>query len=132
MPKIRGLRTIKREVLKLVECYIKKAEDLEAISERVIPPLLDAVLGDYNRNVPAARDAEVLNVMTTIMTRLGVSRANWSKHEQDSRALVLVLVDPSSPSDHGSRLRANVEHDYPGLCGVPRTSCWLVQVASNH
>ncbi|KIO27462.1 hypothetical protein M407DRAFT_190749 [Tulasnella calospora MUT 4182] len=71
MPKVRSLRTIKREVLKLVECYIKKAEDLEAISERVIPPLLDAVLGDYNRNVPAARDAEVLNVMATIMTRLG-------------------------------------------------------------
>lgn len=71
-PKIRGLRTIKREILKLVEMYIKKAEDLDAIAENLIPHLLDAVLGDYSRNVPAARDAEVLNVMTTIMNRLGV------------------------------------------------------------
>ncbi|KAG9012886.1 Karyopherin transporter [Tulasnella sp. 427] len=71
MPKVRGLRTIKREVLKLVECYIKKAEDLEAIAANLSPPLLDAVLGDYNRNYPEARDAEVLNVMTTIMSRMG-------------------------------------------------------------
>jgi len=72
-PKVRGLRTIKKEILKLVEIYIKKAEDLEAANGNLIPPLLEAVLGDYNRNVPAARDAEVLNVMATITSRLGVS-----------------------------------------------------------
>ena len=72
-PKVRGLRTVKKEILKLVETYIKKAEDLEAVNNNFIPPLLDAVLGDYNRNVPTARDAEVLNVVATIVTRLGVS-----------------------------------------------------------
>jgi len=36
--------------------------------------LLDAVLGDYNRNIPAARDAEVLNVMATIINKVGVSQ----------------------------------------------------------
>lgn len=71
-PKVRGLRTIKKEILKLVETYIKKAEDLEQVNASLIPSLLDAVLGDYNQNVPAARDAEVLNVMTTIVSRLGV------------------------------------------------------------
>ncbi|KAG8925963.1 Karyopherin transporter [Tulasnella sp. 419] len=70
-PKVRSMRTIKKEILKLVEIYIKKAEDLEAANTNLIPPLLEAVLGDYNRNVPAARDAEVLNVMATITTRLG-------------------------------------------------------------
>ncbi|EIM90438.1 uncharacterized protein STEHIDRAFT_129260 [Stereum hirsutum FP-91666 SS1] len=70
-PKVRGLRTVKKEILKLVETYIKKAEDLEAVNINFIPPLLDAVLGDYNRNVPTARDAEVLNVVATIVTRLG-------------------------------------------------------------
>jgi exportin-1 len=55
-----------------METYIKKAEDLEQVNTNVIPPLLDAILGDYNRNVPSARDAEVLNVMSTITTRLGV------------------------------------------------------------
>jgi exportin-1 len=71
-PKVRGLRTIKKEILKLVETYIKKAEDLEQVNSNLIPSLLDAVLGDYNQNVPTARDAEVLNVMTTIVSRLGV------------------------------------------------------------
>ena len=56
-----------------METYIKKAEDLEAVNNSFMPPLLDAILGDYNRNVPTARDAEVLNVMATITTRLGVS-----------------------------------------------------------
>jgi exportin-1 len=71
-PKIRGLRTVKKEILRLMETYVKKAEDLETVNQSFIPPLLDAVLGDYNGNAPAARDAEVLNVMTTITGRLGV------------------------------------------------------------
>lgn len=71
-PKIRQLRTVKKEILKLVETYIRKAEDLEAVNNSTIPPLLDAILGDYHRNVPEARDAEVLNVMSTITSRLGV------------------------------------------------------------
>ena len=73
-PKVRSLRTIKKEILKLVETYVKKAEDLDGVSVNLIPGLLDAILGDYNRNVPAARDAEVLNVMATIVSKLGVSK----------------------------------------------------------
>ena len=72
MPKVRGLRTIKKEILKLMETYVKKAEDLDTLYANFIPPLLEAVLGDYNRNVPHARDAEVLNVMATITSRLQV------------------------------------------------------------
>lgn len=72
-PKVRGLRTIKKEILKLVgETYIKKAEDLEGVNNTLIPPLLEAILGDYKQNIPAARDAEVLSVMVTIVSRLGV------------------------------------------------------------
>lgn len=62
---------MKKEILKLMETYIKKAEDLDAVNTNFMPPLLDAILGDYSRNVPASRDAEVLNVMTTIIGRLG-------------------------------------------------------------
>lgn len=71
-PKVRQLRTVKKEILKLMETYIKKAEDSEGVNTNFMPPLLDAILGDYSRNVPAARDAEVLNVMATITSRLGV------------------------------------------------------------
>lgn len=68
-PKVRGLRTIKKEILKLMDTYIKRSEDAEGMNNSFIPQLLDAILGDYNRNVPPARDAEVLNVMTTITMR---------------------------------------------------------------
>ncbi|KAI0900860.1 CRM1 C terminal-domain-containing protein [Annulohypoxylon nitens] len=70
MPKVRGLRTIKKEILKLIEGYVDKAEDLQAIRQQMVPQLLDSVLVDYNRNVPGARDAEVLKAMSTIITRL--------------------------------------------------------------
>lgn len=63
---------MKKEILKLMETYIKKAEGLEAVNTNFMPPLLDAILGDYHQNVAAARDAEVLNVMTTIIGRIGV------------------------------------------------------------
>lgn len=74
MPKVRGLRTIKKEILKLIETYVEKAEDLQAVRNQMVPPLLDAVLVDYNRNVPGARDAEVLKAMSTVITKLSVSR----------------------------------------------------------
>ena len=77
MPKIRGLRTIKKEILKLIDTYVQKADDLEMVNTSIVPPLLDAVLVDYNRSVPDARDAEVLDVMTTIITKLHV---RWTPH----------------------------------------------------
>lgn len=81
MPKVRGLRTIKKEILKLIQIYVEKADDLEMVNANIVPPLLDAVLVDYNRNVPDARDAEVLDVMTTIITKLNVRWINYtSKH----------------------------------------------------
>lgn len=80
-PKIRGLRTIKKEILKLINTYVEKADDLEMIHSNLVPKLLEAVLIDYKNNVPDAREAEVLNVMTTIINKLHVRwRPNLSKH----------------------------------------------------
>ncbi|KAK4042306.1 CRM1 C terminal-domain-containing protein [Parachaetomium inaequale] len=70
MPKVRGLRTIKKEILKLVETFVDKAEDLQAVRTQMVPQLLDSVLVDYNRNVAGARDAEVLKAMTAMITKL--------------------------------------------------------------
>ena len=46
---------------------------MDGVNKNLIPGLFDAILGDYNKNVPAARDAEVLNVVATIVSKLGVS-----------------------------------------------------------
>ncbi|KAJ3220031.1 Karyopherin transporter [Dinochytrium kinnereticum] len=70
-PRVRGLRTIKKEVLRLIDIFVSKADDLVTLNQSMIPPLLEAVLGDYARNVEHARDAEVLNLMAGITSRLG-------------------------------------------------------------
>ncbi|KAK7834520.1 hypothetical protein U0070_017706 [Myodes glareolus] len=61
-PLIRSMRTVKRETLKLISGWV---------AENFVPPLLDAVLIDYQRNVPAAREPEVLSTMAIIVNKLG-------------------------------------------------------------
>ncbi|KAJ3008316.1 UNVERIFIED_CONTAM: Karyopherin transporter [Siphonaria sp. JEL0065] len=70
-PRVRGMRTIKKEILKLIDTFIGKAEDLPVINQNMIPGLLDAVLLDYARNVEQAREAEVLNLMASVISRFG-------------------------------------------------------------
>ncbi|KAF9977031.1 Karyopherin transporter [Actinomortierella ambigua] len=70
-PKVRAMRTVKKEILHLIETYVNKADDLTEVTTKIIPGVLEAVLGDYQRNVEPARDAEVLSVMSTIVGRLG-------------------------------------------------------------
>lgn len=42
------------------------------VADNFVPPLLEAVLIDYQGNVPAAREPEVLSTMATIVNKLGV------------------------------------------------------------
>ena len=43
------------------------------VREHFLPPLLDAILGDYRRNVPEAREPEVLSTVSAIVDKLEVS-----------------------------------------------------------
>ena len=75
MPRVRGMRTIKKEILKLIDTYVSQANDVEMVNRTIVPALMDAILVDYSHNVPDARDAEVLNVMSTFITKLQVRRS---------------------------------------------------------
>lgn len=70
-PKVRALRTIKKEILKMIESFINKADNLDEIVRDLAQPLFAAVLSDYSQNVPDARDAEVLNCMTALVSKVG-------------------------------------------------------------
>lgn len=70
-PKVRGLRTIKKEILKMIETYIHQADNCEEIVRDLAQPLFGAVLEDYKSNVADARDAEVLNCMTALIGKVG-------------------------------------------------------------
>lgn len=69
-PLIRAMRIVKKETLLLLETWVAKSEDPQMVLENFIPPLLDAVLGDFARNIPVAREAGVLSLMAAIVNKL--------------------------------------------------------------
>jgi hypothetical protein len=52
---------------------VDKAEDLPHIGKQFVPPMMDPVLGDYARNVPDARESEVLSLFATIINKYACS-----------------------------------------------------------
>ncbi|XP_063362432.1 exportin-1 [Cydia amplana] len=71
-PLIKNMRIIKKETLKLISSWVSRSTDNSMVLENFIPPLLDAVLLDYQRTaVPDAREPEVLSCMAAIVYKLG-------------------------------------------------------------
>lgn len=61
--------SVKKETLKLIETFLDKAEDQPQIGKQFVPPMMDPVLGDYARNLPDARESEVLSLFATIINK---------------------------------------------------------------
>ncbi|KVI07543.1 Armadillo-like helical, partial [Cynara cardunculus var. scolymus] len=57
---VKLLRSVKKETLKLIETFLDKAEDQPQIGKQFVPPMMDPVLGDYARNLPDARESEMI------------------------------------------------------------------------
>ncbi|KAL1547350.1 Exportin-1 [Salvia divinorum] len=70
---VKLLRSVKRETLKLIETFLDKAEDQQHIGKQFVPPMMDPVLGDYARNLPDARESEVLSLFATIINKYKVA-----------------------------------------------------------
>jgi exportin-1 len=83
-PVIRAMRTVKKETLKLISTWVEKSNDPKMVCESFIPPLLDAVLGDYQRNVAVAREPEVLSTMTTVVNKLEANITTEVPHILDA------------------------------------------------
>ncbi|XP_018302324.1 exportin-1 isoform X3 [Mycetomoellerius zeteki] len=70
-PLIKSMRVVKKETLKLISDWVNRTNDHQMVLENFIPPLLDAVLLDYQKtNVHCAREPEVLSAMATIVNKL--------------------------------------------------------------
>lgn len=71
---VRSMRSAKKEVLRLLIVFIEKSgppeADPQAVAQGFIPPVLDPILGDYQRNIPNSRDPEVLTLFTTVVEKL--------------------------------------------------------------
>ena len=51
--------------LKLIETFVDKCEDLGLVIDRLVPAMMDPILGDYARNVPDARWALLRSINRT-------------------------------------------------------------------
>lgn len=70
-PLIKAMHVVKKETLTLISEWVSKANDNQMVIDNFIPPLLDAVLLDYQRcKVPSAREPKVLSTMAAIVNKL--------------------------------------------------------------
>lgn len=73
-PLIKAMHVVKKETLTLISEWVVRSSDNNVVIDSFIPPLLDAVLLDYQRcKVPEAREAKVLSTMAAIVGKLKVS-----------------------------------------------------------
>lgn len=66
---VRNMRTVKRDVLKVIEAFILQApdKDREQINKSIVDPLTETVLGDYYSSVPESREPAVLSLYSHIV-----------------------------------------------------------------
>jgi exportin-1 len=71
---IRAMRGAKKEALKLLTVFIEKSgipdSPPDVVASQMLPPMLDPVLGDYNRCIAGARDPEVLSLFAGATSKL--------------------------------------------------------------
>lgn len=88
---VKLMRNVKRDSLRLVRTFVDMAASPNGagapangnaqmavmnqlqLAQQFVPPLLEPVLADYRSNMPQARDAEVLDLLATLATRLSES-----------------------------------------------------------
>lgn len=52
---VKYMRSVKKAVLRLIEVFVDKCEDLQLLATKFVPALMEPVLGDYASSVPDAR-----------------------------------------------------------------------------
>jgi exportin-1 len=125
-PLIKQMRVVKKESLNLISSWISKSSDPDMVVENFIPPLLDAVLLDYQKNVPEAREAEVLSTMATIVNRLEKSITKEVPKIFDAVfecTLMMINRDFEEYPEHRKNffilLQAVNQHCFPALLQIP-------------
>ncbi|AES93816.2 hypothetical protein MtrunA17_Chr5g0395621 [Medicago truncatula] len=119
---VKLLRSVKRETLKLIETFLDKAEDQPQIGKQFVPPMMDPVLGDYARNVPDARESEVLSLFATIINKYKASMIEDIPHIFEAVfqcTLEMITKNFEDYPEHRlkffSLLRAIATHCFPAL-----------------
>lgn len=133
-PIIKGMRVVKKEILKLITDWVSHCNDYTIVLENFMPLLLDAVLLDYQQtNVPSAREPEVLNAMSTIVNKLQVHITSEIPKIFDAVfecTLNMINKDFEEFPEHRTNffhlLQAVNAHCFPAFLNIPPTQFKLV------
>jgi len=133
-PLIKSMRLVKKETLKLISDWVSRSNDPELVLDNFIPPLLDAVLFDYQRcSVPSAREPEVLSTMATIVNKLeGHITPHVAKIFDAVFQCTLDMINknfeefPEHRTNFYLLLQAVNNHCFPALLTLPQTQFKLV------
>ncbi|XP_010276735.1 PREDICTED: protein EXPORTIN 1A [Nelumbo nucifera] len=130
---VKLLRSVKRETLKLIETFLDKAEDQPQIGKQFVPPMMDPVLGDYARNLPDARESEVLSLFATIINKYkGVMTEDVPRIFEAIFECTLEMITknfedyPEHRLKFFSLLRAIATHCFPALIRLSSQQLKLV------
>jgi len=121
---VRLMRRVKRQVLILIMTYVEVAQEAQHV-----PQLMSAVLIDYPRCIPEARDAEVLRLIATVCAKLGpqISQAVPGMFSAVFECTLQMLVQNFSDyPDHRvafyDMLEAIVTHQFPSVLTIAQQS----------
>jgi exportin-1 len=130
MDVIRKMRTVKKEILKLLSVFIEKSGGEECPPQQIasgfLPPVLDPILNDYKSNVPQARDSEVLMLFTVVVEKLRMDVVNDVPRIMESLFEVTVQMITTNFEDYPEHrvnffgfLRVVNLHCFPALFKLP-------------
>lgn len=130
---VKLMRSVKKVTLRLIETLVDKCEDAEMVAAQYVPAMMDPILGDYARNNPDARDAEVLSMFSVIINRLRggmeaeVPRIFGAVFECTLQMITRNFEDyPEHRLQFFSLLRAITNHCSPTLFAMSQTQLKLV------
>lgn len=64
------MKQVRRDILKLIQTYVQKANDYSIFNQEMLPTLQTLVM-DYQQSDPNSRDPEVLNLFATLLKKQG-------------------------------------------------------------
>ena len=96
------------------------------MTKNFIPHLIEPVLGDYQKGIPAARDAQVLSLFATIINKMkSEMTAEVPNVFQAVLMCTLEMISknfedfPESRINFYKLLKAIVEHCFAGIFNIP-------------
>eukprot|EP00002_Diphylleia_rotans_P037081 TRINITY_DN824_c0_g2_i3.p1 TRINITY_DN824_c0_g2~~TRINITY_DN824_c0_g2_i3.p1 ORF type:complete len:925 (+),score=202.69 TRINITY_DN824_c0_g2_i3:61-2835(+) len=67
---VKNMRSVKKETLTLMEYFIENAIDQQLVYRTYVPSLLEAILLDYQANIPDARDSQVMSLVAVLISKM--------------------------------------------------------------